>query len=115
MTGPFGFSDAAKRCSDAVNTHLAALGPFGVSNKWVAIRLSDGGSDGVIYDTRRDAVNHQLHEQQCAYVCMAPDGMSAKEAESFLRYNRTIYDAGYRMPDPDREPIMPLISGHNPF
>jgi hypothetical protein len=27
--------------------------------------------------------------------------MTQKEAESYLRYNRALYEAGFRMPDPD--------------
>lgn len=93
-------SDAAKRASDAVNLHLGALG-FEAARKWVAIRLSDGRSDGVLYDTRRDAVTHQAHEQLCAYVCITPSGMSVCSAESYLAFHRKAYDAGMRLTDPD--------------
>jgi hypothetical protein len=107
--GPLGlYSDAARRCSDIVNTHLVANRAN--AGKWVAIRLSDGGSDGVLYDTRPDAIRHQLHETQCAYVCIPPTGMPPKDAEAFLAFNRKLYDAGFRMPDPvqpNREIIMP--------
>ena len=93
-------SDAARRCSDAVNLHLVALGHEAV-RRWVAIRLIDGGSDGVLYDTKRDAVRHQAHEQRCAYVCVAPGGMSPCAAESYLATHRKLYDAGFRLADPD--------------
>lgn len=95
-------SDVAKRASEAVNLHLSALG-FDAIRKWVAIRLSDGGSDGTLYDAKRDAVRHQLHEQLCAYVAVPPGGMNACQAESFMRTNRAYYDAGWRLPDPDAE------------
>jgi len=100
------YSDAARRCSDLINLHVITGGV----SRWVAIRLSDGGSDGVVYDTRKDAVRHQLHETLCAYVCVPPDGMTPKAAESFLTFNRNVYDAGYRMTDPDNdtEVIMPM-------
>lgn len=113
-TNAFGFSDAAKRCSDIINGHFL-VEPNNSLGKWVAIRLSDGGSDGVLYDRRRDAVAHQLHEFQCAYVCIPLGGMTPMEAESFLKYNRALYDNGMRMPDPDKEFIAPLIPGHLPF
>lgn len=92
--------DAARRASD----HIAAILTFnGISacGKFVAIRLSDGGSDGVLYDTKPDAVRHQLHENMCAYVCILPTGMPVGEAKSFLRTNRRLYDAGMRLSDPD--------------
>ena len=109
--GPLGlFSDEARRASDIINMHLVA-NPAN-AGKWVAIRLSDGGSDGVLYDSKGDAVRHQLHEQQCCYVCIPPTGMPPMEAEVFIRFNRHLYDAGFRMPDPDsrapREIVMPV-------
>lgn len=93
-------SDAARRCSDAVNLHVSALG-FDARRKWVAVRLADGSSDGVLYDTRRDAVRHQPNERLAAYVRIAPGGMSVCAAESFLSFNRRAYDAGFRLTDPD--------------
>jgi hypothetical protein len=108
----FGFSDEARRMADEVNLHVAALG-HAASRKWVAIRLSDGGSDGVLYDTRRDAIVHQVHEKQCCYVRLPPFGqtMNYREAESYLTFHRSIYDAGYRLQDPDDpQPIKPLVN-----
>lgn len=108
--GPLGvYSDAARRCSDTINTHLLADREGNVG-RWVAIRLSDGGSDGVVYDERADAIRHQLHETQCAYVFITPDGMGYREAEIFLQYNRRLYDAGMRMPDPHRSSPMPITT-----
>jgi hypothetical protein len=52
------------------------------------------------YDTRDDAIRHQLHENLCAYVWCPPSGMEPHEAEIFMAYNRKLYDAGFRMPDP---------------
>lgn len=94
-------SDAARHCSDAVNTHVTALG-WEATKRWVAVRLSDGISDGVLYDTRRDAIRHQLHETQCAYICITPGGMNPCQAESYLKMHRQIYDAGAHFIDPDR-------------
>ncbi len=98
-------SDAARRCSDAVRLHIAA----GMAGKWAAIRLSDGGSDGTAYDSRADAIRHQLHETQCAYVKIPLDDMPPDHAERFLAFHRKAYDAGFRLTDPDdrREPVMP--------
>lgn len=99
------YSDAAKRCSDIIRMHVVA----GSAGKWAAIRLSDGGSDNVAYDTRADAVRHQLHESLCAYVKVPLDDMPPEHAERFLAFHRKAYDAGFRLTDPDdrREVIMP--------
>jgi hypothetical protein len=93
-------SDAARHCSDAVNLHLTAIG-FDAVKKWVAVRLSTGKSDGVLYDTKRDAVRHQSDENLCAYVCIPPPGMNPCQAESFMATHRKMYDAGFRVADPD--------------
>lgn len=70
---------------------------------WMAFRLSDGGSDEMVYETRRDAIRHQLHEQQCCYVKIPRDNMPGKAARSLLRSTRMLYEAGYRFSDPDDE------------
>lgn len=100
------YSDAANRCSDVVR--LAIVG--GDVGRWVAIRLADGGSDGQTYETRRDAIRHQLHEKQCAYVMVPPDDMSPKSAETFLNFTRQCYDAGMPIADPDGEIHTPQLT-----
>lgn len=108
---PFGFSDEARRACDAVNLHIEALGPA-AAGRWVAIRLSDGGSDNVLYDTRPDAIRHQLHESLCCYVRIPPFGvrLTVMEAQSYLTLHRSMYDAGYRLQDPQQpQVIKPLI------
>ena len=98
--GPLGiYSDAARRASDTINIHLLA-DPAGNVGKWVAIRLSDGGSDGTLYDCKCDAMRNQLHEKQCVYVSILPDGLSAKNAEILIKMHRDWYDKGFKMPDP---------------
>jgi hypothetical protein len=98
-------SDAAKRCSEQINLGVIT----GHVGKWVAIRLADGSSDGVFYDQRADAIEHQLHESLCCYVKIPPSGMPPEDAERFMQVNRAFYDAGFRLTDPDdeRHPIMP--------
>lgn len=92
--GPLGtYSDAARRISDAVTLHLLADGD-GNFGKWLAFRLTDGTSDGVVYDTPVDAADHQLHYKQCAYIQIHRGGLSAKGAQVMLTYYRTVYDAG---------------------
>lgn len=99
--------EAGRRCSDVVRQAIAD----GHAGRWAAIRLSDGGSDGVAYDTRGDAVRHQLHESQCAYVKIPRDDMGPGEATRFLEIHREVYDKGMRFidpEDPDRELISPM-------
>lgn len=92
--GPLGvYSDAARRVSDAITLHLLADGD-GNFGKWLAFRLSDGTSDGVVYDTPVEAADHQLHYKQCAYIQIHRGGLSAKGAAVMLTYYRRVYDAG---------------------
>lgn len=97
--------DAARRCSDVIRQHIHD----GHAGRWAAIRLSDGTSDGVPYPRRRDAVRHQLHPSQCAYVRIPRDDMSPRAAARFLALTRRLYDAGLTLADPDsdRELILP--------
>lgn len=104
--GTFIFSDAAHRFADIHNMHL--LADPGNIGRWMAVRLSDGGTDGVVYDYRREAIRHQLHETLCAYVKVHPAGMSPKEAEGILRFHRFAYDNGMKLTDPEGpEVILP--------
>lgn len=91
------YGEAAVRCADIVDQ--AAVN--GYSGFWLAIRLSDGGGDEIAYASKSDAINHQLHEQQCCYIRIPPDGMMPKHAESVLRVHRMLYSAGMRIVDPD--------------
>jgi hypothetical protein len=100
-------TDAARRASDIVTTHLLADREGNVG-RWVAIRLSDGGSDGVVYDSVRHAANAQLHYQQCMYIMIRPSGLPPREADAVLKYHRKVYDAGNRPPYLDGfVPIIP--------
>lgn len=109
--GPWGFSDEAKRCSDAVNLALLA-DPEGNRDRWLAIRLSDGGSDGIVYDDPRAAANAQLHWKVCAYIPIPWTGMQPREAEIMLQYWRRCYDLGNTPPVLDGfVPIIPKTLG----
>jgi len=103
----FGWSDAAKRMADNVNFHVEVEGASAYY-RWVAIRLSDGGSDHVLYDSRADAVRSQSDSRLCTYVMIPPTGMTPREAEPVLKFTRFAYDNGYRITDPaDGMPVMP--------
>lgn len=102
---PTADTDAGRRASEAVTLHILT----GNTGRWIAVRLIDGASDGIAYDTRADAIRHQFHEQLYCYLVVTPDGITPEDALRFIRLNRALYDAGYRLADPDMpgEPIYP--------
>lgn len=95
--------DAAKRLSDIVNNLGTHKTYEELVNGWIAVRLSDGTWDGVLYDSRHSAVTHQSNEFLCAYLSTrsAQSGMTVRDAHTFLAFHRAAYDAGFRLPDPD--------------
>lgn len=79
--------------------------------RWIAARLSDGGGDNTLYDSRDDAVRAQLHSRYHAYVRIAPSGMSPRAALVFLRMARQIYERhSMRLDLPGIYPILPQRS-----
>lgn len=95
-------SDAGRRMSDIVNGKIVAH-PFDeMKNSWMAFKLLDGSSDGNLYDSKSDAVRHQLDEFSCCYLFMREcmSGMSARDATIYMEFNRKAHAAGMRMPDP---------------
>jgi len=71
--------EAGQRAFDEIVLHKLALGieAFG---KWIAVNLSDGRSDHVLYDTRGDAVRHQHgYERDRAYIPVKP-GLSTSHS-----------------------------------
>ncbi len=94
-------TDPAKRLCDQYNLHKIGAGINSVG-KWIAVRLIDGSSDGVLYDSKRDAVRHQHHNEQLyTFVKIIPPSMNVCEAEVFMATARNLYDAGLRLTDPD--------------
>lgn len=106
------YSDRTRRAFDVMQLHYEAAGAD-CAGWWVAIRMSDGGSDGQLYGTKQTATRFQLHENQCAYICLPPLGeMKIGEIDDFLRVNQMIYDQGGRLSDADTH-IVP--AHHRPF
>lgn len=97
--------DAGKRASDAINLHRLVKPWDDIKHTWMAFRLSDGSSDGVLYDNRLDAVRHQVDERLCAYVAMKSlqMGASPKDMAIYLQFHRDAYNAGMRLTDPDQK------------
>jgi hypothetical protein len=98
----YALKEAGKRMADALNLHVVAGQSFG---RWVAVRLEDGSSDGVLYDSRGDAIRHQVHETQCWYEALKPASYTADECALTLAYARAAYDSGWR--NPPSAPIKP--------
>lgn len=94
-------SDAAKRLYDTYALHRIA-DPIGNIGKFFAVKIADGKTDGVLYDSRLDAMRGQKHnEMYCAYVQIVPSTMSVCDAELFLSGWRKMYDARRKMMDLD--------------
>jgi hypothetical protein len=95
-------TDAARRMSDRINLWVIGQPWDVLKNSWVAFRLNDGGTDGVLYDTREAAIRHQPDERYAAYFCMrnALGGANARDCQIFLDVHRHVYDAGGRFVDP---------------
>lgn len=96
--------DAGKRMADVLNLHITFGKPEDIRDKYVAISLADGRSDGVLYDTKRDAVKHQAFEQQYYYAAFRginPGGVNPYECAVVLQFQRDAYAAGIRLTDPD--------------
>jgi hypothetical protein len=99
--------EAACRMRDIVATHQMVLSKDEIlAKRFIAIRLSDGGTDGAVYDSREDAIRHQLHETLCAYVQVPLERWNAETCDALLWYVRSRYDAGYRAA-PDRQLMLP--------
>lgn len=97
MTDQGSADDFAKRAFDQMNIHVLGKGDA-AWDKWVALRLSDGGSDGVLYDTREQAISHQLHPSQSCYLVIPPTGFTLTEIRRFLVLSRELYAKGARIP-----------------
>jgi hypothetical protein len=81
--------DAGKRAAEAVNLHLLA-DPDANVGSWVAVRLSNGETDGVAYETWESAVSHQHDESWCCYLLITPDGITPRNAAVFIKINRQL-------------------------
>lgn len=93
-------SEDAKRIADEMTMHTLA----GKAGSWAAFRLDDGRpKDHVAYDSWHDAVAYagRWDRDETIYLLVQPDGMTAREADSFLRYARFLHAAGHRLPPPD--------------
>jgi hypothetical protein len=103
-----GIPDDAKRLADAVNLHIHAQGND-AAFKAMAFRLEDGSSDGVLYDTRDDALRGVDSKPGVWGVLqIPPTGTTPVEMVSALKWARfTFYKLGRSASAPGPMPIMP--------
>ncbi len=94
--------DAAKRMAGIINGLVTFTPLWELRHKWIAVRLNDGGHDGNLYDSREDAINHQLDERFCCYVAMQSMITGAKPLDCaiYLEFHRQAYDANMRLHEP---------------
>jgi hypothetical protein len=105
-------TDAGKRMSDLINAMVTFRGWDELQNGYMAFKLEDGSSDGVLYDSYEAALKHS-DEKRCAYFCFrqAMGGATPKDAEIFLAFNRYAVAAGIPRKHPETSKgIMPILS-----
>jgi hypothetical protein len=96
-----GHSDAAKRTCDTYVLHRIA-DPYGSLGKWFAVNLGDGTGDNRLYDSKREAIINQRHnESWYAFIQVTMAQMTVCSAEGYLAVLRRMREAGIDIPDPD--------------
>jgi len=108
-------TDAAKRIHETINVMHIARTWDELKRGWMAFRLADGTTDNVLYESRADAIKHQLHEQTCLYIAMRTTlgGVPLRDCQILIDVHRHIYDAGGRLADPDAPDIIMSTRGHD--
>lgn len=101
--GRYPVTDEAKRAADIVNGYVAFIPWEELSRSWIAIRLADGGHDGTLYPSKREAVRHQADEYLCAYMAFSNfmTGVKPVDMQLWLAIQRHWYDNGGRTADRD--------------
>lgn len=88
---------AAARMRDAINLHVVA-GVLGVRERhlqWLAICLEDGSSDGNLYETRQEAVNHTKNlSRGWFYALVGAEHMGERESILVLQMARKAFSMG---------------------
>ena len=89
--------EAAARFRDALSLHRSVLTTEEIiAKRYIAVKLSDGSSDGTAYETRDDAARNQLWPQRCLFFQVPLERLNLNACDSILWYARKVYDAGYR-------------------
>lgn len=90
----------ARRAFEHLNLLRTVKGDDSLTGRWVAVSLADGSMRPEVYESKREAVRFQLHETQCAYLCVT-GFPTLGEMRLFLDTNEELYDAGLHLADPD--------------
>jgi hypothetical protein len=103
---PEQYSDEVKRLAYSVTMHSLA----GKAGEWAAYSLQDCTTDNITYPSQNVARRVKWpRDNYFFYIYIPPGGMEMKEAREFLRYARDLYEAGFRLPDPEVPvPTIPL-------
>lgn len=94
--------DAACRFRDALAVAQLAISKDEIlRGRWIVVRLSDGSTDGQVYETQQDAFRHAPGlETLFLYIRVPLERLSEHVTDVLLWYARKMYDAGWR-PDID--------------
>lgn len=106
--GPFGYSDEARRISDAIRQAITD----GHRNRWLPFDMATGETVDrpvVPYDSRIDAVRHTRNRyRKCLYVQVPWDDVSPRAAEVLLKIYRQLQAIGQH-PQDDEVANMPFM------
>lgn len=99
--------DAARRFAEIVALHQTVLTKDEIlAKRFIAVRLADGGTDGVCYDTRESAILASGNSpSRCGYFQIPLERWSAATCDTLLWYVRANYDSGFRE-DPSHQLII---------
>jgi len=100
---------AAERLAAAVNAHVAIEREAGRDRPgFIIIKLEDGSCpDNTVYDSRKDAIQHDRWAPHTFYVRIGKDTMPFKEAVIVLQNHRRAFKAGIRFAE--EEVITPQL------
>jgi hypothetical protein len=89
--------------AEYINIMVIAHPWASICNGWMAFKLVDGSTDGVLYETRKDAIKHQLDERWCCYFFMraAMGGVKPLDCQLYINMHRQAYDGGMRLAEPE--------------
>ena len=100
--------------SEAVNNVRVSHDWDDIKDCWMAFKLSDGSTDGTIYDSRSDAIRLVTNRaDQYFFVALRSciHGMTPKEATLVLAMTRVQADRGrYHPAETKTDPIMPITT-----
>jgi hypothetical protein len=107
--------DSGRRMSELISIMVASHPWDEIINSWMAIRLADGSSDNVLYESREAAIAHQPDERWCLYVFMrnCQGGIKPLDAQLMINLHRQVYDAGGRLSDPVAPSLIVSAKGYD--